>query len=478
MSNQPQRSAKVISTTPLRQPSSTFLLDLQTKERRRILEHVAFATLLALVTIFVVVMYYLNHPKFETFNDTWSYLYVVDRIQTRGQLVNFWRLPGYPLLIVLIYAIWGQGNLTAISTVHGVLFVLATLEVYVLTALVLRRAWLAFLIGLLVGTNVTLLSYIKPILSEAVALWLCVTLALVVIYFLYTVQVHALWFVTLCVLLLFMSRPEWIYLPIPLFAYLLLIAAERGKVRSLLLHAVLSVALLYAILGGYVYVNTTQNHFPGLTWIQNINALGKVLQYHMQDEGSFRYANISRTLDPYVARNLIDPYPILDQQQNLAHNYAALSGEYAQSIIEHHLGEFVVKSVPVAFSSLTVFYTESSIDANGPYGKYLLQLQAAFHIFYNANAFFPLCSLLWLVLLCWRRMRKMYMVQMMGAVILLSLYALIVTTAGAYSGVDYMRIHIPFDPLLTLVVWGSLLLGVELLLKLLGTSLARKKTEH
>ncbi len=426
----------------------------------------------------MVVIYYLNHPKVELFNDTWSYLYGVDRIQTRGQLVNFWRLPGYPLFIVLVYACMGQGNLAAISIVQSVLFVLATLEVYILTALILRRSWLAFLVGLLVGSNVTLLSYVKPILSEAIALWLCVTLALAVVYFLYTLRVHALWLVTLCTLLLFMSRPEWIYLPIPLFAYLLLVATWRGKVRSLLLHAVLSVILLYAILGGYVYINTTQNHFPGLTWIQNINALGKVLQYHMQDEAPPQYANISRALDPYVARNLTDPYPILDRQQNLARDYAVLSGQYAQSIIEHHLGEFAVKSVPVAFSSLTVFYTESSIDAHGPRGKLLLQLQAAFHTLYNANALFPLCSLLWLVLLCWRRMRQMHMVQGMGAILLLGLYALTTTTIGAYRGVDYMRIHIPFDPLLTVVVWVTLLLGVALSLQLVGTALARNKTEH
>ncbi len=437
--------------------------------------YVSFAILLVLITTVTVVIYYLNHPHVEPLNDTWSYLYVVDRIQTHGQLVNFWRLPGYPLLIVLIYAFMGQGNLAAISVVHAILFILATLELYILTVLVLRRIWIAFLVGLLVGPNVTLLSYIKPVLAEAVSLWLCVTLALVVVYFLCTLRVRTLWLVTLFTLLLFMSRPEWIYLPIPLFTYLLLVAAWRGKVRPLIVHAALSITLLYAILGGYAYVNTTQNHFPGLTWIQNINELGKVLQYHMQDEAPSQYTNISRALDPYVARNFTDPYFILDQQPDLAHNYAALSGEYAQSIIEHHFGEFVIKSVPAAFLSLTVVYTESPIDANGPYGKMLLQLQSVFHFLYSWNALFPFCSLVWLILLCWRRTQQMRIVQMMGFIVLVSLYALVVTTVGAYRGVDYMRTHIPFDPLLTLVVWGSLLLGVALLLNLLGTALSRNK---
>ncbi len=480
------REAEVSSTTPFRQPHPAALAvsslrhwmysarGWRTKDRQHILEYIGFATLLVLITVWVVVTYYLNHPQVEPFNDTWSYLYVVERFQTHGQLVNFWRLPGYPLLIVLIYAFMGQGNLAALSVVHAVLFVLATLEFYMLTALVLRRAWTAFLVSLLVGPNVTLISYVKPILSEALALWLCVTLALAVVYFLHTLRARTLWLVTLFTLLLFMSRPEWIFLPIPLFAYLLLVAAWRGKARSLILHAVLSIALLYSILGGYVYINTTQNHFPGLTWIQNINELGKVLQYHMQDEAPTHYIDISRVLDSYVARGTLDPYPILDQQPSLIHNYATLSGKYAHSIIERHPGEFALKSLPTSLSSLTVFYTESSIDANGPQGKWLLQLQSAFRFLYRGNVLFPLCSLLWLVLLCWHRTRKMHTVQMMGAVVLLSLYALAITTVGAYSNIDYMRIHIPFDPLLTLVIWGSLLLGAILLLNSPGFALPRK----
>src|SRR5437867_912317 len=147
--------------------------------------YVLFATLLVLLTTLVVVAYYLNHPSAEVQADTWSYLFVVDRIQTHGQLVNFWRLPGYPLLIVLVYTLMGQGNLAAVSEVQAMLFILATLELYILAALVLRRAWVAFVISLLVGINIPLLSYIKPIMSEAMALWLTVSLALAIVFFLY-----------------------------------------------------------------------------------------------------------------------------------------------------------------------------------------------------------------------------------------------------------------------------------------------------
>ncbi len=425
--------------------------------------YVLFATLLVLLTSLVVVAYYLNHPRAEPLADTWSYLLVVNRIQTHGQLVNSWRLPGYPLFIVLVYTLMGQGNLAAVSEMQAMLFVLATLELYALAALVLQRAWIAFLISLLVGINIPLLSYVKPIMTEAMGLWLTVSLALAVVIFLQTLRVRTFWLVTACMLLLFLTRPEWIYLPVPLFAYLLLVAAWRGAARRLLLHALLSLVVLYSALGGFIYINASENHFGGLTLIENINELGKVLQYDMEDEAPPRYAAIRHILDTYETKGILDPYPILQHNPSLSCNGAALAGAYAQSIIERHPEEFLVKSVPVFFSSLTFYYNESRVVPAGPFGSSLLWLQSEFRALYKWNIFFPLCALSWLLLLCWRRTRHLRTVQAMVAIVLLSLYGLISTSLGAYRGFDYMRIHTLFDPLLILIVWGTLLAGALLI---------------
>lgn len=432
---------------------------------QRIIAATLFAALLVLLTTIVVIAFYLNHPKAEVLADTWSYLYAVDRMQTHGQVVNFWRLPGYPLLIVLVYTLAGQGNLLNVSSMQAILFVLAVLEFYLLVLLLIRRAWVAFLISLLVGTNVSLLSFVKPIMSEAMSLWLSISLALVVVACLHTLRARVLWLVGACMLLLFLTRPEWIYLPVPLFAYLLLVAAWRGVFRRLLPHALLIVVLLYTVLAGYIAINATQNHFVGVTWIQNINALGKVLQYHMQDEAPAQYTGISRILDHYVAQGVLDPYPIVAHEPTLSQNDAALAGAFAQTIIEQHPGEFLVKSIPIFFSSLTVFHDESRVAPMGPFGTPLIWLQAEFRALYAWNILFPPSALAWLLLLGWRHTRRLRIVQLMGAIVLLSLYGLIITTVGAYRDSDYMRIHTIFDPLLILVIWGTLFMGALTLLQ-------------
>lgn len=51
----------------------------------------------------------------------------------------------------------------------------------------------------------------------------------------------------------------------------------------------------------------------------------------------------------------------------------------------------------------------------------------------------------------------------MGAIILLALYGLAITSLGSYE--DYMRFHISFDPLLIVIVWGNLHVGSSLIVK-------------
>ncbi len=416
-----------------------------------------FAVILSLLTTIVVVTYYLNHPQPEPYPDTETYLTFARQIQTQGRLVDAHRVPGFPLLIVLVFAFAGQGNLLAVSIVHAALFILATIELYLLTVLVFQRGWVALLIALLVGTNLLLLSFIKPLVTEALSLWLLISLALAAVLFVYTLRIRYMWLVTGLTLALFLTRAEWIYAPVPIFAYLLLVAVWRKAGRRLLDHILVSVLLLYAIMGCYVYINATQNNFVGVTDTQNINLWGKIIQYHMQDEAPPQYAAVRQTVDVYLAHGVNDPRYILDNEPSLERNHYALAGAYAQTIIEQHPVEFLAKSVPLALSSLPYFYYASQVALGGSFGTPLAWLQSVSSSLYGWNAFFPLCAAFWFLMLCWPRTACLRSVQAMGAIVLLTLYGLIITSLGGYQ--EYTRYHTPFNPLLIFVVWGTLLAG-------------------
>ena len=166
------------------------------------------ALALLLIVSAITVMSYANHPVPETTHDTPSYTGAALRILAHGGLADPNRLPGYPLLIALVFALSGQGNLVAVSMVQGGLFVMATLEIYVLTYLVTRRVWIAGITGLLVGTNVWLLAAVKFIMTEGIALWLTVTLALMIGIFIHTPRTRHPWLVAASLLALFMTRAE------------------------------------------------------------------------------------------------------------------------------------------------------------------------------------------------------------------------------------------------------------------------------
>jgi len=447
---------------------------------------VPWGVALALLTVVVVALYYGQTPAVIHDPDTRAYLTVARRILARGQLVNTGRLPGYPLFIIAVGVFAGQGNLATVSVAQGALFVVATLEVYAMLALALRRAWLAAGVAALLGTNLRVLSYVKPILSEGVTLFLTVTLALAVTLYLRRASPRRLWLVAGCMLALFMTRPEWIYLPIPLIVFLVLIAWGRGAGRRIAWHALGGVVALYAVLGLYILGNSVVNGFSGVTYIQNINLLGKVMQYQMQNEAPSQYAPVTHVLNGFAARHDVDPWQATGAYAPLRQNNFALAGHYAAAIIVRHPIEFVAKSLPVAVHSLRTGYPFQTLTPRGALATPLRWLDQ----FSGATLgqmvwFLALAPLWWALLLArrwpWARRRlagararlglpSVSMMipagadEIMAGLSLLAAYDLALTTFGGY--VYYDRLHAPFDPLLMAVVWGSAALAVVALARL------------
>ena len=415
-----------------------------------------WGSMVLVLAILVTVCSFLNYPHPITTADTGSYFVSVRQLQATGNPVHPWRLPVYPLFIVFIYAVSGQGNLMAVSIVQGALFVLTALEFYTLTALILKRGWLAFLISLFVSTNLILLSYSKPIMTEGLSLWLLTTLVLCAIYFAKTLQVRMLWLLAICMLLLCFTRPEWLCFPIFLYGYLFFLVIPRKDRRGMLLPILISVITIYALLGCYLVLNAQEYGFVGLSSVENMNLVGKILQYNMQDEAPAQYQHISRIFDTSIAQGTRSPFQILHTAPELAQNYAQPVRDFAIAIIVRHPGEFLLKSIPYTFSSLTYYYPPPQSPVPGLFYQPLTWLLSIHRVLYAGNALFPLCAVVWIFLLCWRRTRSASFIQNMGLVVLITLYELIITTLGGYFESDYARFHTVFNPLIILTIWSLL----------------------
>lgn len=429
-----------------------------------------FALILLCLTSLVVLIYYLNYPYPETNTDTPGYLAVVTQLQQHGNPVNAFRLPVYPLLIVIVYFFAGQSNAMAVSIVQGVLFVLTTLEFFLLVALLTRRSWPAFLFALLaVGTNLILLSYSKPIMTEGPSLWLLTTIMLLIAAYLYTSRLSFFWASICFLLLLLFTRPEWEFLPILLCIYLLIIL-KRPAMCRILPHLLAALLLLYIPIAAYILTNTLAGGFPGLTIVENMNIIGKVLQYHMQDEAAIEDQPISHIFDKYTSHGERSPYYILGHEPELSQHNGQLPTDFARKIILSHPIEFLLKSVPYFFSSLTHYVpvTVQQKRLPGPFDGFINTLLSIQQWLYACNILYPFCALAWLILFCFPSARAQPAVQVMAWLSLATLYALTITTLGGYFDQDYMRVHIVFDPLLSLIIWGTLFCGLKKLYLLIG----------
>ncbi|HEV7129040.1 MAG TPA: hypothetical protein VGN32_16530 [Ktedonobacterales bacterium] len=422
------------------------------------------------VTALVVLATYLNHPQVEIYPDSNGYIAVAHGIRDRGAFVDALRMPGYPSLMALVFALAHGENFALLSAVQGALFALAAVEVYALTALIARRAWIAAIVGLLLGTNLYAIKYVKPIVSDGLALWLVVTLSLATVVCVRWPRARHLWLVAGCLLALFMTRPEWAYAPALVFAYLLVVAARQGKLRRLWPHALGATLALYLLLGAFVYQNATRNGYAGITWIQNVNLLGKVMQFGMQDEAPPQYAAVARTVDAYLARGGSGPWRLVDATPALNAHHGALAGAFGLAVISTHPLEFAARESLVVFTSTSFNYTAddfqtiSAIQPNGPFGAMLLALRALSAGVYWTYELFLATVAQWVVRAIRRRGQhgdELGPLAPLGAVLLLGLYALGITTLAAYG--DYARIHSSFNPLLLVAVWTTALtLGARL----------------
>jgi hypothetical protein len=183
------------------------------------------------------------------------------------------------------------------------------------------------------------------------------------------------------------------------------------------------------------------------------------MQYNMQNEGPPQYADLAQKLDAFVKTGN-SPYSFSDLYPDIKANYWAVPDAYATSIVQQHPIEFIMKTVPIFFSSLTQHYHESQVIAQGPFGNELVTLENLSQKSILLYQLFPLFALIWLVLLFWPRTARSRQVEMLAALSLIGLYELVLIATGGYEA--YARLHTPFNPLMLVVICETLLLGLPL----------------
>lgn len=460
---------------------------------------VVWAALCVLVAALgLVTLYHLNQPKpYVPYHDTWEYVRRADTILRGGPWVDPIRMPGYPMLLAVVFAFAGKSNLVAADAAQQALFVIGALEVFALAQRALRSLPLATLVGLLFATNVYIYSFFKPILSDGLAMTLVVGMALAALAFIERPSVARFWLVALFALAALLTRAEWVLLPIALFPAMLLVASRaelsretrqgmakgmtqgmaqrmgRQVWRRFAPHVALGWALIYGVTLTYVVSNARINGYFGLSDASNINLYGKVTQYGMQEPATGKLAHVGQVTERFVSRGMRDPWSIYWRAHEISGPHFSWMGAYARGIILRHPFEFLARSVPLAFESLGSMYVFGKYLLTAPFGGTLHQLQVISLIAQPLYGVFPVCAAGWLAVLVWRWRQRRDGAQSVSRIAslagnlagpmcllaLIAVYGVAITTLTSYA--EYARLHLDFDPLMMIVTVGGLAMALR-----------------
>jgi hypothetical protein len=437
--------------------------------------HLPGLLVVSILTTLLIAIFYINEPYPPGNPDTASYLTVAEKIKNHFTFTDVYRTPGYPLFVAIVFLIFGDGDLRFVSVAQAGLYLIAAIEIYVIAYLIFRRVWIATAVALVASINTYQFSYAKGIIVEGFAMWTVVTLALAIVLFLRKPSVRLLWLVAGALMLALMTRTEWMYVAIPLFAFLLISTWGLGLGRRLAFHALVAAVVFYGALGLYVYANGPENGYGPFVVIPRIVGVGKVFQYRMQDAAPAKYDEWKGRIDAFLAddrpnpQGLRDggPYDFADLYPEWSAHFWRLSGEYSRDTILNSPGEYVWKTVKFADTANKYHWGFGAIHQQRIFAGSLNGLQAVSRQTYKTYRFFPLfaagCLALWLLALFrWTGYHRR--IHMIACLSFLGLYQLFVVTAGGYA--DWPRLYMTLNPTRIIVVLGPALLGLGLLARI------------
>jgi 4-amino-4-deoxy-L-arabinose transferase-like glycosyltransferase len=393
--------------------------------------------------------------------DTPGYLHVAQGIMGRGMLFDPVRTPGYPALLALVFAIAGKQNLNAVVGVQTALLVGATLELYPLAYLLLRRRWLAAGCAGMVALNLYFVNWERAITSEALALWLVITYSVCLARALHTR--HWAWWLALGLLgaVLVLTRPFFIYLPGVVGAVVLAQIWHGGQLRRHWWHAALVLGVAYSLILAYMIGNAAVDGYFGLSDVGSVNLFGKVLEYDMQNE----------TTDPHTAQLRADLrryLAISHEPWGFPYHYPAYArdqyqplADFSHEIILGHPVEYGMKTLPDVLATLNAYPTAYAPFA-APLPPWMVTLLNLSYAELGFAILFPLMlgARIW----AWwrapqsaRRTLSLVLALGVAGTILMAAAGAYTVTSGTSVAGDFYRLRAPMDWALILLLSQSVL---------------------
>jgi hypothetical protein len=410
---------------------------------------------LFVVSAAVLAAYIANSPRLDRFGDSPTYEFVADALPK--SFINSSRMPGYPVLIAVSSWLPGGREVGLIVT-QAVLILAAVVATYFVARAALGHRWMAFVVALVIATDLLMAGYVRVEMSETLAVILTLGVIGAILRFMVDFRLRFLWLTAGLLIALDLTRPEWVLLMAIVVPYLLVIARRRQLLtRKLLVHGVASVAAVFVALGAYCTGNLLVNDYFGLSSFSNDALLGKIMVYGMVSEAPPPYSKYIPMVESYSSVwELVLVSPFNDRN-------SVLAGEFARATIRHHPFQFTQDVLGSAITSLGEHDTQFlRIHDDAPFGRWLQTLLAVGEIRYRAFLILPALALAWVIggVMVPAINRR---AQVLGVLGLIILYDWLTTAAGTFG--EFERLRMAINPISTAIVFGTLFMLLRFALR-------------
>ena len=422
-----------------------------------------YATALFIFSLAVNLVYFNWTEAPIIYPDSHGYVKPAAQLK-QGRLPDFsLRSPTYPMYLVamgLVGAVVNRPPLKLAAYGQIVLGAIAIVLLYRICLKVLKREWLAFSVSAFLGLNFQVVNYQSAVLSETLATTLLMAVLYVHIAGLHKkITLKQLFLMVIVDSLLVMIRPNFVLLPITLYALhiLYLLAKVRSNASafnsagSSFSFVVLGISWNLALIAAWVTSYYLQTGHLGLSRTSDFNMLGKAIQYGYLDQDYPDPPSMARRVQEIyrrVERNH-DPYSVV----NRLRSEGLYSIENLRSVNSYFLAgrrtDFVMKTaqlLPVVLNQQASFYY--GMPKGSYQNPWLYRITRGFDLLntLNSKAVVFASGLAFYLLIKNRREEVVALIMILSAVF----YHLITITAFGYS--EYPRLRSPIDLLLNVLV--------------------------
>jgi hypothetical protein len=440
---------------------------------RRLRFHAAPLAIVLAVSLGCQALVLLREPKVVTYPDTYGYI-VAARTLLAGDLTpNPFRTPGYPLFLAGIFGLTRGENLTYVVIAQAALLIVGALEVYALAFILSGRRWIGALVGALVGGNLYLANWSRLILTEALTVWLMVSVMLCFAFYLRRATRGALALLVLLVLLVIaamFTRPQLIYLPMILLAVLGVRALrQRRAISSLrrLWPVTASMAGAYALVLVYMVAFWATYGAFTTTQVSNINLLGMAMKYHtvyhMPYDGAEPQYNQLRA-DLEASGSDYNAFGFIITHRQYSGSGGRFYGAFASEVLRAHPG-YVARGAYDSFVQTIAWDQIPSYPARiKTVTSWMLNISQDISLAYACLPLLLIAS----IVAAWRNPSSLR-ANMLAALMLVVVVHVAIGSIADF--VDYPRLRMPVD-------WAMLTVTVLAIIQLVGSARAPRKNNN